>query len=284
MKDFIEKIKREGKLVIGTFLFIFFGSTALYYKGFIEKGAIIDMGRDLDNPCFIGDTGTGGFDQKRVAQYVVQNCKDVFFLGDIIYPSGLKNSSDPQFYEKFYNHYPGTNKYVVLGNHDSYNNDNDNWLFFDKKYDDVYYPNYFYALKFNETCVLAFESSVYGILGKGKFEKAQNRFVKAFTERSECKFKIAIAHHPYWSSGKHGDAKYQLKPFYEKYLLGKVDVVITGHDHNLSFEGCSKGTCHYTSGSGAKLRDCKKERVYCESVLGFIKLGSNNIFQFFKVP
>lgn len=275
IKDFFKKIKPQINLGFGAILFAIFGSTAIYYKDFVRGGVFIDLKRDLEEPCFIGDTGTGGIYQKKVAIELKANCKDVFFLGDLVYPMGLKNDEDSQFFTKFYDHYHGLNKYLVLGNHDSYNNDNLAWISFSKRYPDVVFPNYFYALKFNDVCVLAFESSIYGVLGKGKFEKEQNRFVKNFTSREDCKTKIAIAHHPYLSSGEHGDASYELRSFYENYLVGKVDFIFAGHDHNLSFEGCFEGTCHYVSGSGSKIRECEGKREYCESELGFVKLKGN---------
>lgn len=283
-KDRLSKIKREGKLVVGTILFIFLGSTGMYYSNFKSTGNFYDMGRELDHACFIGDTGAGNPSQVRVAEKLREQCKDVFYLGDVIYPQGLENAEDPQFFNKFYDHYKGLNNYITLGNHDTYNTGQMKyWLELGKKYDDVFYPNYFYAVKFKNVCVLAFESSIYNVIGTGKFEKAQNEFIQEFTSREDCKIKIAISHHPYLSSGKHGDAFLELKSFYEKYLVGKVDYIIAGHDHNLTFEGCFDGTCHFVSGAGSKLRPCKKVRQYCcDKKFGFLKFVEDKL-EFIKV-
>ena len=91
---------------------------------------------------------------------------------------------------------------------------------------------------------------------KGKHEKEQDAFVedtlKAF--KDNCKLSISLAHHPLISKGSHGDAGGRIKRFYKKLIVGKMDLIMAGHDHNMGYDGTIDGTHNIVSGSGAKLR------------------------------
>ncbi len=101
---------------------------------------------------------------------------------------------------------------------------------------------------------------------------------------------IAFGHHPYLSNGAHGNAgNYEgagptpvagpyVKEFYETHLCDKVDLVITGHDHDLQWlkpvESCGK-TEFIVSGAAAKIRalaDPERNEVHFQKgeVLGFV--------------
>src|SRR5436309_1190621 len=54
----------------------------------------------------LGDMGTGGEDQARVANAIgsvcsLRGCDFAVGLGDLIYPAGTSSATDPQFDEKF---------------------------------------------------------------------------------------------------------------------------------------------------------------------------------------
>ena len=75
----------------------------------------------------IGDFGTGNQGQYIVADLLKHlikkhKCKFILGLGDNIYPDGVSNTQDPQFFEKFEKPYLDLPEHIkfyhVLGNHD----------------------------------------------------------------------------------------------------------------------------------------------------------------------
>jgi hypothetical protein len=114
-------------------------------------------------------------------------------------------------------------------------------------------------------------------------------------------------HIPVLSAGDHGDTKFKDQVrFYREDLRGKVQDIFSGHDHNMSFDGCfgssgdefmnkqyqklvlkgdylgkieypGSATCHMLSGSGSKLRELKsKPRVWAKSAPGYIWITKIN--------
>ena len=96
--------------------------------------------------CLTADTGTGEEDQKRVAKAMLnEGCSQVRILGDVVYNNGLEDSSDPQFFEKFYDPYEdlfnaGANFYLLMGNHD-YMGRIDAWSDLSAKHPQINFPN-----------------------------------------------------------------------------------------------------------------------------------------------
>lgn len=274
MRNMWDKIK-IGLAAVGMF---FVGWMSQFYEYGNPQEMLVR--EPVEVICFVGDTGTGNEDQKAVAELMDKNkCEAIFFLGDLIYPIGLKDVNDPQFFEKFYNIYNrSVMKYVVPGNHDAYNGNLGAWLKLAEKYADIEAPYYYYSVKMGDRCILAFDSFVYTTIKKGKFEKKQNKYIDEFVKREDCKYKVAIAHHSYRASDdSHGDAGKEmgtkrLKKFYEEHLIGKVNQIITGHSHILSDEGELQGTHFYVSGAGGKINECVQKRVWCEAKLGYLEL------------
>ncbi|MDB4330477.1 metallophosphoesterase, partial [bacterium] len=213
--------------------------------------------------CFTGDTGTGGKDQKLVASFIKkENCNELRIMGDIIYRNGLKDETDPQFFSKFWDIYKDLNipVYLTMGNHDTRRNVGA-WIKLAEKYDRVRFPYYYYAENYGgEVCFISLNTTVLTTIVKGDHEKEQEGFVTEVLDKfkNRCKLSISLGHHPLLSSGVHADAKGRTKKFYNNFLVGKIDVVIAGHDHNMSYEGKTEGTYHIVSGAGSKIRVPKK--------------------------
>ena len=90
-------------------------------------------------------------------------------------------------------------------------------------------------------------------------------------------WKIAFAHHPYLSNGKHGNAgQYEGLPFipivsgdgvkkdYEAILCGKVDLLISGHDHSRQWVKASakcQGVEFFVAGAGASTTEIKSKSL-----------------------
>ena len=75
-----------------------------------------------------------------------ERCLDVFILGDLIYPVGLKSFDDPQFGEKFGRFLPWQ-PFVVLGNHERYSsNQTKIWTQLAKKYNFYFCKVFYYSI------------------------------------------------------------------------------------------------------------------------------------------
>ncbi len=224
----------------------------------------------------IGDAGTGEAAQFEVGAAIADHCADfgcdfVLYLGDNFYPGGIESVDDPQLQTKFEAPYADIDVpfYVVLGNHDygetaleqwraphevQYTQYSDKWTMPDRYYAFVAEHVQFVALDTNAIML----DWTYG---------EQASFVDATLAASTSRWKIALGHHPYLSSGKHGNAgNYEgcswlcpyvngeyIVDFVESYLCGKVDLYLAGHDHNRQWQSPACGTEFVISGGGAKL-------------------------------
>lgn len=86
---------------------------------------------------------------------------------------------------------------------------------------------------------------------------------------------MSMAHHPYNSVGQHGDANPILRAILKEYVVGKFDLHIGGHDHNLSDDGVVYGTRLFVTGAGGQLRPLKDAPApgnWALSELGYITM------------
>jgi predicted phosphodiesterase len=195
----------------------------------------------------IGDSGTGGGAQQKIAERIAASHKlfpfeFVLMLGDNLY-----GSEDPDDYEKkFERPYrpildAGVKFYAALGNHDdpsqanykSFNMNGERFYTFKAPRGSVR----FYAL-----------DSTY-------MQDEQIKWLQKELPASDSDWKIAFFHHPLYSSGeKHGadlELRKQLEPLF---LEHGVDLVLTGHEHFYERLKPQKGINYIISGSAAKLR------------------------------
>lgn len=215
--------------------------------------------------CFFGDGGTGSKGQQEVANLLVEeDCDIYFYLGDLIYPSGIKSSDDPQLKELFFGPYgPIIAKrplVVMMGNHD-YQGDMDAWVELAARNKNLIYPGHYFRLNYNHLCFLALNTT------NDKF--AQANWLSGL-ELESCQGVILLGHHPLKSSGKHAKPYFPLSIFL-KYAASKADVFISGHDHHLSYEGKVGGTHQFVSGAAGQLRKLDESiPVWGKSQLGYL--------------
>lgn len=210
-----------------------------------------------DKTCIIGDMGTGKTKQKKVAKLLnSEGCDRVRVTGDVIYPDGLKDQFDPLFQKNFYKRYgdmleDGIPFFLTMGNHDHYGNPNA-WLGLNDQYENIVFPNFWYAERHGDICYINIDTNINYL---PEHRAWMSETLSNFEET--CNLIISIAHHPFRSSGKHGDANIFNKQYFKKYIIGRVDAHFAGHDHHLSYEGEEDGTQMYITGAGGKLRDVK---------------------------
>lgn len=211
--------------------------------------------------CVLGDPGTGTAEQYAVARAAERaGCTQVRLVGDLIYPSGISGSGDPLLQRNFYAPYSQLLRaapfYLVEGNHDHEAPGGTAWLDVARRDARLHYPNHYYSESWPEVCFFSLDTTIYEKL-RFLFERApQTDWLRHSLEQAHdsgrCKFSVVFAHHPYRSSGPHGDAEPLLKLFLFREIIGKVDLYIAGHDHILSDEGTSDGTRLLVSGTAGK--------------------------------
>jgi hypothetical protein len=195
----------------------------------------------------LGDTGTGGSAQQKVANQIAAAhaaypFEFVLLLGDNLY--GSEGQDD--YEEKFARPYKplldaGVKFYAALGNHD----DPSQRLY------KLFNMNgeRFYSFKAPQGSVRFFA------LDSNYMLQEQLTWLEKELAASDSDWKIAFFHHPIYSSGdKHGsdlELRKQIEPLFLKH---GVSVVFTGHEHFYERLKPQHGIHYIISGAGAKLR------------------------------
>jgi hypothetical protein len=198
-----------------------------------------------------GDSGKGDTAQHELARMMAAHHWNQFYdtalmLGDNIYPDG--NPEDIQ--AKFERPYAellrrGVSFHAVLGNHDVKKG----------REAQINYRNFnmggraYYSFTKGDGLVEFFA------LDSNRFDFLQRRWLEEALQASQAKWKIALFHHPLYSSAdKHGSdfhLRAELEPLLIKY---GVDAAFSGHDHVYERTKPQQGVQYFTSGAGAKTR------------------------------
>jgi len=243
------------------------------------------VGKEGLNLLMIGDLGTGGADQVKVAgvmqKFVTASGikpEGLLLLGDNFYgpvKEGFAVSS-PRWQKDIENMYPQSvfpgPMWSVLGNHDYHDNAGGEkvqlayaaqpgvrWKMPSKWYRFDLGPEGSPLVTF--ICLDSNLPAVSGGLDKktkkargamtAEEEKAQMAWLEAELAKPRAPFTIAVGHHPLYSNGDHGDTKQliaQWEPLFQKH---KVHAYLCGHDHDLQhLELEGRFTTHLLSGGG----------------------------------
>jgi predicted MPP superfamily phosphohydrolase len=199
----------------------------------------------------IGDWGTGDSDQTGVARQMFTAHQRTPFdfaiaAGDNIYPNGSGRYFDKRFERPFAGLLrERVNFYAVLGNHDVQ----------EGRQDQCQYPlfnmggrNYF-TLKQGDGLLDLF------MLDSTDCDRTQLGWVEQQLKTSTARWKLAVLHHPLYSSGdKHGSdlkLRSQLEPLFVRY---GVNAVFSGHDHIYERTKPQQGIHYFVTGAGGKTR------------------------------
>jgi len=199
----------------------------------------------------IGDWGTGNDDADAVAGQMLNSHRRTPFdyviaAGDNIYPNGNGRYFTEHFERPFAQLLSDrVNFYTVLGNHDVEQG----------RHDQCHYPLFnmggrnYYTLKQGGGLVELF------MLDSTDFDAPQAAWLERALSASVSRWKIAVIHHPLYSSGKkHGSdlrLRKQLEPLLTKY---KVNAVFSGHDHIYERTRPQRGIQYFVTGAGGKTR------------------------------
>lgn len=261
----------KRRTLLGAFLTLPF-STRLFadceVKGTKPEGvtyATVPAG--LHSLFALGDFGTGGGLQKKVARAMNARAKDygkplaIVSTGDNIYPGGVTSATDPQWQTKFEGIYDLENIknlpwVAVLGNHDyrgsvnaqvEYGKINSRWLM-PSTYHTQHCPG---ATK----QLTLFCLDTQAILQKKEGWKDQVKWLGKQLDSSKSRWNVVVGHHPIRSYGHYQDQTWMLEHI--KPLLDNhgVAAYLCGHDHDLQIiQHPDDGFTCVVSGSGGGCR------------------------------
>jgi len=227
-----------------------------------------------------GDGGTASPGAFRVGKALAafcakEKCGFGLHTGDIVYPEGIRSPADPYLLERVEKPYAdlGVPLYFSLGNHDHYGNADamvkawaDGSPARKRGILDGRLPAAWYTFIRDGVRFLVLDTQARG--------EPQSRWAREVLSNSAEKgeaWVIALGHHPLRSSGQHGDAEGELRDWLRAILCDRVDVYISGHDHNKEVLEPECGVHQIISGAAGQLRDveAKEGSIWAASTLGW---------------
>lgn len=291
-------------------LMTLFCSSAFLSLNLRSAGSLGAAEGDALDLLLIGDFGTSGADQLKVAKAMREFCKAstiaphaMFLLGDNFYSAvkdGFSTESE-RWKNTFEDVYPAADFpgpcWAVLGNHDYHDNPGGEQvqLAYAKRSGTRWkMPAKWYRFDLGPkenpfATVIALDSNLPSVSGgtnkktgkpRGSLtaaeEAEQLAWFKAELGKERAPFTIVMAHHPLYSNGDHGDTDglvEQWGPLLEEH---KVHAYLCGHDHDLQhleLEGLHTSFV-LSGGGGAKTRKLESDRKmpYGKDIYGFTHL------------
>lgn len=199
----------------------------------------------------IGDWGTGDSEESGIAAQMVSAYQHIPYdfviaAGDNIYPNGSPRHFRKNFEQPFSRLLDEKLKfYAVLGNHDVEQG----------RHEQCDYPLFnmsgqcYYTLKQGDGLVEFF------MLDSTDFTGTQATWLENALQSSKAKWKIAVFHHPIYSSGKsHGSSKGLRKILEPMFTRHGVQAAFSGHDHIYERTKVQQGIQYFVTGAGGKTR------------------------------
>lgn len=190
-------------------------------------------------------------------------------LGDNFYPAGLNSPTHPRWtsqWERLYSPL-GIRIYAVLGNHD-YKNAASPRAEMDRSRHSATWclPRPYFTFTAGSIQLFAVDTTPVEEPDRdpGGAMAAQRRWLDRALAASRARWKVVYGHHPVYSNGEHGGRSGEL-PRIKSYLLPlllkhKVDVYLSGHDHDLEALEPEGGVHFFVAGgAGRHLRDFERK-------------------------
>jgi 3',5'-cyclic AMP phosphodiesterase CpdA len=226
---------------------------ALTAASFIQPSAALSANPVNDKIRFavLGDWGTGEDDEYAVAaqMYNAHRSTPLDFIltaGDNIYPDGAGRHFVKKFERPFASLIRDQVKfYAVLGNHDVEEGRNDQRS----------YPLFNMGGRPYYTVQQGDGLAEFFMIDSTDLDSTQTGWLEQALRDSKAKWKVALFHHPIYSSGKkHGSEpklREILSPIFQRY---RVNAVISGHDHIYERSKPQQGIHYFVTGAGGKIR------------------------------
>ena len=214
-----------------------------------------------------GDSACAGIAGQMAKAHAASPLDFVIAAGDNIYPDGNGKHLVKKFEQPFSGFLKDhVNFYAVLGNHDVR----------DGRQDQRQYPLFnmggecYYSLKKGDGLAEFF------MLDSTDFTNNQAAWIEKSLKESTAKWKVAVFHHPIYSSGEsHGSStglRKVLEPLFTRY---GVKAVFSGHDHIYERVKPQQGIQYFVTGAGGKVR---KGDVDLKSPIRAVSYDEDNHF------
>jgi 3',5'-cyclic AMP phosphodiesterase CpdA len=195
----------------------------------------------------VGDTGTGGEQQLRVAG-LIESYDDIadidllLILGDMIYEDGDPSLIEQLVLEPYVKTLDGTTSLVpVLGNHDVRTQAGGQIM------SKLGAPGRWYTIS-NELLHLVVLDST------RPYDADQLQFLHRTLQETASEWVVVSLHHPPFSAGHHGSSQVMNDVFVPVFEMYGVDLVLSGHEHDYQRSHPINGITYVISGAGGKLR------------------------------
>lgn len=225
----------------------------------------------------LGDNGSGGRQAMAVAERMARTYQATPFglvalLGDICYYGNLRHRFDTVFRRPLRPLLDaGVGFELAIGNHDT------SLQFSDEGGDEIEAelellgtPARYYTTTHGPVDFFYLDSSVPGLYGPEAPEQLD--WLDDALASSTNQWKVVALHHPPYSSGQHGStpgAQERLVPLFSRH---RVDLVLSGHDHNYERAHPQDGVTYVVSGGGCKTTPVGRSRftAVAERALQFL--------------
>jgi len=209
----------------------------------------------------LGDNGSGGRQALAVAERMAFTYQTapyglVALLGDICYYGSLRRRFDTVFRRPFGPLLDaGVGFELAIGNHDTGLHFSDDGLSaIEAELELLGTPGRYYTASHGPVDFFFLDSSIPGLYGPRASEQLD--WLGDALASSTNQWKVVAMHHPPYSSGQHGStpgAQEHLVPLLSRH---RVDLVLSGHDHDYERVEPQHGVTYVVSGGG-----CKTTRV-----------------------
>ena len=190
----------------------------------------------------VGDTGTGGAAQEAIEQRMLEVPFDfILFLGDIAYVSGTAGELNGRFFAVYKNILRYVPAFPSIGNHERRTRKG-------RPYFDAFVlpePERYYSFDWGDIHFVAIDTT--------KYDTNQLRWLEEDLSKNKLPWVIAYGHHPMYTNSLRGAQMPVRKAFAKIFTDHKVDLVLTGHEHQ--YERFRIGGVNYivSGGGGGQL-------------------------------
>lgn len=227
----------------------------------------------------VGDTGSGGRQAMSVATEMARTYERdpygaVVLLGDISYYGSVTQRWDDVFVRPFAPLVDAGVRFdFAIGNHDATLHREDAAAEeIEAHLRLLGTPDEFYAASHGPVDLFVLDSSMPGVLGPRAGD--QLAWLDDALASSTNQWRVVALHHPLYSSGKHGSTL-AVRDVLEPILTRRrVDLVLSGHDHDYERSHVQGGVTYVVSGGGCKTSPVGRSSftAYSERTLQFLVL------------
>ncbi|MEM1068750.1 MAG: metallophosphoesterase [Planctomycetota bacterium] len=239
-----------------------------------------EKGRQL-SLLLAGDTGLDTVSRTAVVEAMRRHASwsqpdAVMLLGDNFYERGVTSIYDPQFQFDFECLFDKGSFdmpfYACLGNHDV-KGDTQAQVEYSQHSERWHMPARYYTsrLAAGDAVVDLIVLDTNELLTDDQSANQQLDWLRKQLRSSRADYKIVVGHHPVLTGGQHEVPEYlaaTLSPLFDQF---KIDLYLSGHDHDLQLLQSEAGWLQVVSGSGSKLRSTSwiDETLFAEATPGF---------------